>query len=76
MGLANLLVSAIIKHVVGQIFDVGFPTSKVVNSRLLFAKTPNSLLFGITPFLSQQEIVEEHFLYFWGPLFYLNILIL
>ena len=46
MGLAGLLVSAVIKQVVGQIFDAGFPTSKVANSRLLFAKTPNSLLYG------------------------------
>jgi len=70
-----LLVSAVIKQVVGQIFDVGFPTSKVENSRLLFAKTPNSLLFGIIPFLAQQIIVEEHLIYFWRLLFYLNILI-
>ena len=46
MGLAGLLVSAVIKQVAGQIFDAGFPTSKVANSRLLFAKTPNSLLYG------------------------------
>ena len=46
MGLAGLLVSAVIKQVAGQIFDSGFPTSKIANGRLLSAKTPNSLLYG------------------------------
>ena len=46
MGLAGLLVSAVIKQVAGQIFDSGFPTSKVANARLLSAKIPNSLLYG------------------------------
>ncbi len=46
MGLAGLLVSAVVKQVAGQIFDTGFPTSQIANTRLLSAKVPNSLLYG------------------------------
>ena len=46
MGLAGMLVEAVIKQVAGQIFDAGFPTSQIANTRLLSAKTPNSLLYG------------------------------
>lgn len=45
-SLAGMLVTAVVEQVAGQIFDAGFPTSQIANSRLLFAKTQNSLLYG------------------------------
>jgi hypothetical protein len=45
-GLAELLVTALIKQVVGSTFDQSHEVGKITNVRLLSAGTPNGLLFG------------------------------
>jgi hypothetical protein len=45
-GLAELLVTALIKQVVGSTFDQSHEVGKITNLRLLSAGTPNGLLYG------------------------------
>jgi len=45
-GLAGLLVTALIKQVVGSTFDQSHEISKITNARLLSAGMPNGLMYG------------------------------
>ncbi len=45
-GLGALLVTALIKQVVGSTFDQSHEVGKITNVRLLSAGTPNGLLYG------------------------------
>jgi hypothetical protein len=45
-GLAGLLVTALVKQVVGNTFDQSHEISKITNARLLSAGMPNGLMYG------------------------------
>jgi len=45
-GLGALLVTALVKQVLGSAFDQSHDVSKITNVRLLTAGTPNGLLYG------------------------------
>jgi hypothetical protein len=45
-GLAGLLVTALVKQVVGSTFDQSHEISKITNARLLSAGMPNGLMYG------------------------------
>ena len=45
-GLADLLVTALVKQVVGSTFDQSHEISKITNARLLSAGMPNGFLYG------------------------------
>jgi len=45
-GLAGLLITALVKQVIGSTFDQSHEISKITNARLLSAGMPNGLMYG------------------------------